>query len=121
MKEYEGDIMPEVKNSGPNFIRGVGFFHPFSAYYFYIDKDCYLADSLFEKYNIKVRFIGEYTRDDFPEYVIIKCKVRKKYDLDFQKAMKQLHGKMLVLNSPTYRKACNVLSMIMEEELRGDK
>lgn len=45
--------------------------------YMYIDCKNYLADDLFIKNKITVKFEGDFTKDD-SDYIFVYCKVKKK-------------------------------------------
>ena len=64
-------------------------FSPFSSSYVFLDCDEYLADQLFIKHKVPVKFGGEFVRDD-SRYRIISCTIRKKYEQSFLKALSEM-------------------------------
>ena len=85
-----------------NYIFLGGYFY---LQYAYIDNDDYLADSLFYKHEVPVRFGDEY-RCETEKYCVIFCKIRKKYKKKFEKALLELHNKMLICGHTDYPKFC---------------
>lgn len=77
----------------------------FSVHYAYVDTDSYLADSLFTKYKIKVKFGDEYRRSD-DRYRVIFCKVKKRDEHNFRKALEELFDKALLCGFTNYEKFC---------------
>ena len=69
--------------------------------YFYIDTPDYIADSIFYKHKIKIKFGDEYTKEN-EKYVIVTCKVRKKYKEVFEKAFEEVKNKMILLGHTDY-------------------
>ena len=63
------------------------------AYYAFLDTDAYLADPIFIKHQVRVRFREEYVRNDSP-YRVIFCQVRKRDRMRFLAAMEELPNKM---------------------------
>ena len=77
----------------------------FSAMYTYLDVEEYVADSLFYKREIPVKFITEFVKDG-EKYRFIICKVRRKYIPDFEKAMEELKVKMALVGHTDYEQSC---------------
>lgn len=75
----------------------------------YADVREYLADALFEKYNIHVRYEGEYQKAGC-DYVFIFCKVPKKEADKFEMALDELKRKMLLLGYPEYPEICELFA-----------
>ena len=78
------------------------------AYYAFLDTDAYLADQLFIKHQVRVRFGEEYVRNDSP-YRVIFCQVRKRDRIRFLAAMEELPNKMLLLGHTDYLETCYAL------------
>ena len=78
------------------------------AYYAFLDTDVYLADQLFIKHQVRVRFREEYVRNDSP-YRVIFCQVRKRDRMRFLAAMEELPNKMLLLGHTDYLETCYAL------------
>lgn len=82
----------------------------FSYYYMYVDNNNIdLACSLFTKYDTPVKFIKKYYRRD-SKYAIIYCKINKKDNRNFLKALEELPNKMLLLGNTDYEKFCEFLN-----------
>ena len=84
--------------------------------YAYVDLNVdenYVADSLFYRHRIPVRFTGEMVRDR-DKYRIIICAVRKKHRLAFEKAMEELKTKMNLLGHTDYEDYCETLMKELE-------
>lgn len=75
------------------------------AYYAFLDTDAYLADPIFIKHQVRVRFREEYVRNDSP-YRVIFCQVRKRDRMRFLAAMEELPNKMLLLGHTDYLETC---------------
>ena len=65
----------------------------------FVDVPAYLADGLFIKHKVTVNFYGEYTHPEEP-YVIILCKVRKRDQEHFLKALSEMNNKMILCGYP---------------------
>lgn len=79
-------------------IEKFSFFH---NYFAIIDTADYLADQLFIKHQVRVRFGLEFVCPDAP-YRVIMCKCRKR-DVDaFLAAIRELPNKMLLCGYPDY-------------------
>lgn len=74
-------------------------------YFCYIDTDAYLADALFQKHEVDVKFQDEAYKPG-QDYVIIFCKARKSDVGNFQKALDELKNKMILLGHPDYQTFC---------------
>ena len=73
--------------------------------YMYVDCKNYLADDLFIKNKITVKFEGDFTKDD-SDYIFVYCKVKKK---DYDKLIKtlgELKNKMLIMGYSDYESFC---------------
>lgn len=82
----------------------------FSYYYTYVDTSYnYLADALFIKHKVPVKFIKEYVRRGF-KYSIIFCKISKKDNDNFLKALEELPNKMLLMGNRDYIDFCEYLN-----------
>jgi len=80
----------------------------FSYTYLYLDTDDYLADSLFYKRKIPVKFKNEFVNEN-EKYRFITCKIRKKYKEDFEKALEELRSKMLLCGHTDYDERCDTI------------
>jgi hypothetical protein len=75
--------------------------------YFDLNVDSgYLADSLFYKRKIPVRFKEEMTREG-DKYRAIFCTVRKKYQKEFEEALEELKIKMCLFGNNDYEEYCD--------------
>ena len=81
-------------------------FRPFSVSYAYIDRQDYLADTLFGQEKIPVRFRQELMKEE-SGYCVVFCRVRKKDCERFERAMGKLPDKMLLCGYKDYEIVCN--------------
>lgn len=78
-----------------------------------VDED-YVADSLFYKRDIPVKFKTELAKDG-DKYRAIFCKVKRKYSKDFEEALQELKNKMALLGHLDYEEYClNVINQLFE-------
>lgn len=89
-------------------------FSLFSVHYAYVDHSSYQADRLFVQNKVRVKFKGEYTKEESP-YCIVLCKVRKKDAERFEEALDRLKSKMLLLGYRDYPDVCSEIAKIFEE------
>lgn len=73
----------------------------------FIDVKDYLADALFAKYKVHVRFGAEYNKEG-SDYAFIFCKVPKKEADKFREALEELKWKMMLLGHPDYPEICDM-------------
>ena len=78
----------------------------FRSYYIYVDSKQYLADDIFIKNNIKVKFEKELKYSD-SDYKIMLVSVSNRKDYLFVKAMCELEEKMLNKGFDNYEEICN--------------
>ena len=76
--------------------------------YLYIDTADYLADSLFFKHNIPIRFKDEYVKPG-EKYLVITCVIKKKFKHEFEAAMGELSNKMHLMGNTDYDVWCDEL------------
>lgn len=89
----------------------------FYAHYMYFDLNVeknYVADSLFYKREIPVKFKDEMVRDG-DKYRAIFCKVKRKYKDKFEEALKELPTKMSLLGYNDYEEYCQNILKEMDE------
>lgn len=86
----------------------------FRVKYAFIDTHDYLADSLFCKHNVSVRFKDEYAKDG-EDYRVIFCSVKRKDDENFRKALLELQNKMLICGRLGYEDYCNKMMEWMKQ------
>ena len=85
--------------------------------YAYVDLNtdsAYVADSLFYRHKVPVKFEEELARDG-EEYRVIFCKIRKKYKNEFEKALGEIENKMYLLGHNDYGAFCDKLMQIMQK------
>lgn len=85
--------------------------------YFDLNVDSgYLADSLFYRRKIPVRFKDEMTHEG-DKYRVIFCTVRRKYQKEFEEALEELKTKMSLFGNNDYEEYCDfVMNQISETE-----
>lgn len=71
----------------------------------YIDVPEHLADSLFEKHGVKVKFEGDY-RKPGEEFIFVTCWIRKRDIEAYQRALEELGRKMILCGHPGYEAFC---------------
>ena len=82
-----------------------------SLRYAYVDlnvNENYVADSLFLKRCIPVKFKTEMKREG-DKYRVIFCSISKKYQKPFEEALEELKTKMLLLGHTDYEEYCEQL------------
>lgn len=87
-------------------------YSPFMSSYVFLDCGEYLADQLFIKNKVPVKFGNEYARDD-SRYRIIFCKIRKKYENNFLKALSEMYNKMILRGYEDYQEFCGEFNEMM--------
>jgi hypothetical protein len=73
--------------------------------YIYLDLPEYLADQLFIKNKIRVKFKKHLMHPNYP-YVVIFCKIRKRDEEAFLKALDELTSKMMIFEHRDYEQCC---------------
>lgn len=89
-------------------------FSIFSTIYAYVDHYSYQADQLFAQNKVRIKFKGEYAKEESP-YRIVFCKVRKKDAERFEKALDTLKNKMLLLGYRDYPDTCCEITKMIEK------
>ena len=85
--------------------------------YMYVDLNVdrgYVADSLFYRREIPVRFKNEMVKDG-DKYRMIFCRIKKKYRKAFEEALRELVDKMNLLGHTDYLDYCIDLRTSLEE------
>ena len=72
-----------------------------------------MADSLFIKHKVNVKFMQECGKEGFP-YIIIFCRVRKKDEAAFVDALRELPTKLLLCGHFDYVAQCEQVRDEME-------
>jgi len=93
-------------------------FSPFTYTYVFIDSDAHLADQLFVRNGVPVKFIGEYVREK-SQYKIIICKIRKKYEDSFLKSLSEMFNKALLLGYRDYSEYCQSFNEMIESSAKA--
>lgn len=86
-------------------------------YFAYFDTKEYLADNVFIKHEVKVRFMQEYAHED-TEHLVILCKCRKKDSVAFCAALEGLPDKMLICGHRDYLEFCKDIKTKAEDGLK---
>ena len=87
----------------------------FRLSYAYFDSHSYVADSLFYKHEIPVKFKSEYVNEE-EDYRVIFCSIKRKDKEKFERALLELHNKMLICGHNDYEDFCEKLMGYLEEE-----
>ena len=78
----------------------------------FVDCGDYLANQLFSKHKIPMKFGKELQRSD-SQYIIIYCDIKKKYEREFLIALSELRNRMLLLGYYDYDEYCeSVLTLL---------
>lgn len=93
------------------------FKRPFRSIYMYIDTENYLADSLFYKRKIPVKFGDEWGKEDEP-YIMIFCKVKNKHTKEFEEALSELSNKMSLCGHNDYDEWCQKFILRLESDIQ---
>ena len=88
--------------------------------YVIVDVPEYLADGLFIQEQVRVSFGKEYSRKGSP-YVLIFCRVRKKDEDRFLRALGRLEQKMLLMGYTDYSEFCSRLFTELGEIKAGER
>ena len=83
-------------------------------YYAFVDTADYLADSLFIKKRVRVRF-GKEMKHPKEAYMVIFCKVLKNDSDRFVEALSELSNKMILCGHADYEAFCKEISQLMEK------
>ena len=71
-------------------------------YYAFVDTTEYLADAIFAKNKLTVRFMNKEMRKPDTDYVVVFCKVKKKDAHIFRASMGELEQKMVLMGYSDY-------------------
>lgn len=97
---------------------------PFTNEFVYVDLPEYLADRLFIKHMVKVKFDKDQMRRPGDPYVVVFCKVRKKDTGKFLAALDELPEKMHLHGHKDYEEYCQKVFGILKhgkEESNGSQ
>lgn len=90
--------------------------------YAYVDANTadgkYVADSLFYRHKVPVKFGDEFEKDG-EKYIMIFCKIRKKYKKAFEKALAEIPNKMDLMGFHDYRDFCTRFMQALEQDVSG--
>ena len=82
----------------------------FFAKFMYVDSISYIADGIFIKNKIPVKFLDEWrppsTIEGYKKFRVLTCRVRKKFIPAFEKSMEELKNKMPIFGYPDYSRFC---------------
>ena len=73
--------------------------------FLYVDVEEHLADDVFVKNKIPVKFTGDYKHDD-EKYILVYCKVMPKYTEEFSNSLLKLKSKMYLNGYTDYESFC---------------
>lgn len=99
-----------------NYIAIDGLFY---SKFYYADTPDYRADTLFYRHKIPVKYGEEFTNDN-EKYIIVTCRVRKKYRNAFRKALEELPNKMALLGHSDYAAFCEQFFTKLEKRRREE-
>ena len=78
------------------------------AHFAYIDTPSYMADDIFVRNKLRVKYDKEYEHPDYP-YRIVFCHVFRNNAAHFEKCMTDLEKKILLCGHPTYVQDCQTI------------
>ena len=87
-------------------------------FYAYLDSGDYLADGLFIKHQVRVKFLQEYAKEGF-SYRMIFCRIRKRHEAAFLNALRELPDKMRLCGHPDYPDQCKQFMAKIEASKEG--
>ena len=87
---------------------------PFTYSYIFLDCDEYLADQLFIKHKVPVKFGKEYRKND-SRYCVMSCKIRKRYEEEFKKALAEMNNKMILRGYTDFTDFCENFNTIIDK------
>ena len=90
-------------------------FNPFREKYMFIDLPEYLADDIFVRNELSVKFGKEYEKPE-EKYVFVFCTIWKKDREKFEVCMKQLETKMLLMGHTDYTEFCKKWDKLFKKE-----
>ena len=93
---------------------------PFSAEFFYFDVPDYKADDIFLEKGLYPRFFEEMSKDD-SEYVLIRCRVKRRDRHKFVEAMNELARKMLLTGYPDYLDHAKEIWEQLDEAIQNEE
>ena len=97
-----------------NYVRAYGL--PWRAYFFYLDREPWLADRFFIANGLRVHFNNAYELPD-QEYVIVTCWVYAWQVERFERCMFELSRLSILSGRDDYIEACHELSWLFERSL----
>lgn len=86
------------------------------VYYIYLDHADNMADSLFYREHITVRFKGDFMKEGC-DWKYVAVKVRKADEQTFLKALKELPNKLLIAGYDGYDDALAWMNSIFEDKI----
>lgn len=105
--------MNEEVSEVVNFIR-VRSRNPFRQNYMYLDVGEYLADRIFIRHDLPVKFFDqEFGRKD-SDVRLIHCSIRRKNNEEFEKCMEELCDAAALMGYTDYAAACEGLDRMMK-------
>lgn len=104
--------------SQPKYYTRFRKFSLLNTYFMFFDTEEYLADILFIRQRITVKFRDEYKTPDSP-YVAIFCSVRKKDEDKFIEALRDLPDKMTLFGYTDYLSVCTGFFDQIKAESKG--
>lgn len=88
-------------------------------YFAYIDSPKHMADDIFARHKVVVKFRGEWKKPG-AKYQIVMCKVRKADTPKFLEAMEELPQRMLICGYPDYLEFCEEFNKELDSVLSAD-
>lgn len=95
-----------------NFIK-VRSMNPFRLNYIYLDVSEYLADRIFVRHELPVKFFDQEFRREGSDVRFVYCSIRKKNRAEFEKCMEELCDAAALMGYTDYTAACEGLDRML--------
>ncbi|MPL97273.1 hypothetical protein SDC9_43462 [bioreactor metagenome] len=82
-------------------------------FYAFLDSSDYLADQLFIKHKVRVKFLQEYQKDGFDLRTIF-CRIHKRDEGAFLDALNELSNKMMLCGHVDYPAQCRAFMEMID-------
>ncbi|MBR3326968.1 MAG: hypothetical protein IKG22_06555 [Atopobiaceae bacterium] len=93
-----------------NYLRASGRL-PWRVWYFYLDKEPWLADRIFIRHELKVHFKGHYVSEGWPYAIVSVWVPTGETDL-FERCMDELYASSLLHGRDDYPAACSASPLV---------
>lgn len=95
-------------------------YHPFRRQYMYLDLPEYLADRIFIRHKLKVKFHRGEHHSPTGQLVFVRCSIHRKNRKVFEECMKELADTAAMAGCREYAQICRQLEEMTAERSGGD-